>query len=403
MTMLIRLDLSYNNITTLPPNISELTKLENLWLSNNPLKLVPPELHLCRKLKVLDLRNTLVESIPREIGRMKNLFSISLEGSPISDECRPFSGNTEDLIAYLDTKDKRTTLAISMENDLLANLYLETADMLEGTLMVKALVKAVCAQFPELGELKNVVRNADRLFPTRYTSPVELRRIFCQSVAKSSWRKTAEKLAIREAIKLKESYIKLTRENEMVKKSADMELKISAIYYDNHDPADIEGWLKSIYKEFKPQNYLDEGRTDCPDLEDISFVIQFATRIFPENPDDITGKLIRQNMLDLQKKLTAEREKCVKSIINSITALYSDREPHQVEGLGRKVGKLFERDRFATEKELEDLKKVNADAQLLFPAEFSAADPVAIKRLFRQRAAAAAAQMAGSSRLMSGI
>jgi len=227
---------------------------------------------------------------------------------------------------------------------------------------------------------------------------VELRRIFSKEVSKSQWRETAKRLSGKEAIKLKDSYIKLIRENEMVKKSADMELKISAIYYDNHDPADIEGWLKSIYKEFKPQNYIDEGRKDCPDLEDIKFVIQFAMRIFPENPNDITGKLIRKNMLNLQKKLTADREKCVKSIINSIKALYSDREPHQVEELGRKVGKLFERDRFATEKELEDLKKVNADSQLLFPAEFSAADPVAIKRLFRQRVAAAAAQLAASSR-----
>ena len=272
--------------------------------------------------------------------------------------------------------------------------------MIEGSLIVQALVVAVCGQFPELDELKNVVRNADRLFPTRYASPVELRRIFPQDSSRSKWKDTAKRLASREARTLKDSYIELIRQNEMVKKSADMELKISALYYDNHDPADIEGWLKSIYKEFKPQNYIDEGRKDCPDLEDIKFVIQFAPRIFPTNPNDITGVLIRKNMLALQRKLTADREKCIKSIISSITALYSDREPHQVESLGRKVGLLFERDRFATEKELENLKKVNADAQLLFPAEFTAADPAAIKRLFQQRAAAAAAQLAGSSRAL---
>ena len=127
LTMLTRLDLSNNNISVLPPTISELTRLENLWVSNNPLKSLPPEVHLCKKLRVLDLRNTLVDSIPREIGRMQNLFSINLEGSPISDEFNPFSGNTEDLIAYLDMKDKRTNLANRMQNDLLANLYLEVS------------------------------------------------------------------------------------------------------------------------------------------------------------------------------------------------------------------------------------------------------------------------------------
>jgi len=208
-----------------------------------------------------------VEDLPREVGRMKNLFKIDLQNTPICNQLEGFSGSTEDLVAFLDNKDKRTTLAITMEHDLLANLYLETADMIEGGLMVKELVKAVCARFPDLDELKNVVRNADRLFPTRYTSPVALRQIFVG--VRKHWSEIARKISVKEAKKLQESYIKLKRENDMVKKSADMELKISAIYYDNHDPADIEGWLKSIYKEYKPQNYLDEGRKDCPDLEDI--------------------------------------------------------------------------------------------------------------------------------------
>jgi len=267
MPTLIRLDLSNNSIGILPVDIQRLVNLESLWLNGNPVSSIPSELHHCRKLKVLDLRDTLVEDLPREVGRMKNLFKIDLQNTPICNQLEGFSGSTEDLVAFLDNKDKRTTLAITMEHDLLANLYLETADMIEGGLMVKELVKAVCARFPDLDELKNVVRNADRLFPTRYTSPVALRQIFVG--VRKHWSEIARKISVKEAKKLQESYIKLKRENDMVKKSADMELKISAIYYDNHDPADIEGWLKSIYKEYKPQNYLDEGRKDCPDLEDI--------------------------------------------------------------------------------------------------------------------------------------
>ena len=54
-----------------------------------------------------------------------------------------------------------------MEDSLLSSKYLETADMTEGGIMVKALVKAVCALFPDMDELKNCARNADRLFPER--------------------------------------------------------------------------------------------------------------------------------------------------------------------------------------------------------------------------------------------
>ena len=167
----------------------------------------------------------------------------------------------------------------------------------------------------------------------------------------------------------------------------------SAIYYDNHDPTEIEGWLRSIYSCFTPENYVKEGRNDCPDLEDIKFIIQHAPRIFPKESTDITGPLIRKSMLNLQRKLTEDREKCVKGIISSIAAIYSDREPPQVAKLARDVARLFERDRFATEKELEDLKKISADASLLFPAEFDSADPKAIKKLFKQREIAANASI----------
>jgi len=60
------------------------------------------------------------------------------------------------------------------------------------------------------------------------------------------------------------------------------------------------------------------------------------------------------------------------------------------------VGRLFERDRFATKKELEEMKKLAADAGQHFPDEFSVAmgNPAAIKASFKSAAAAAAASLA---------
>jgi hypothetical protein len=61
----------------------------------------------------------------------------------------------------------------------------------------------------------------------------------------------------------------------------------------------------------------------------------------------------------------------------------------------QQVGRLFERDRFATKRELEDMKKLAADASQHFPAEFSLAvsNPAAIKASFKRAAAVSSIAM----------
>jgi len=43
------------------------------------------------------------------------------------------------------------------------------------------------------------------------------------------------------------------------------------------------------------------------------------------------------------------------------------------------------KERFATKKELEQMKRLGADAATLFPAEFHAINPQSIRREFRRR------------------
>ena len=52
LTNLVRLDLSFNNIVKLSPQIQQLQNLQQLWLNDNPLREVPLELSYCQKLKV---------------------------------------------------------------------------------------------------------------------------------------------------------------------------------------------------------------------------------------------------------------------------------------------------------------------------------------------------------------
>ena len=50
---LIRMDLSYNRITTLPKAISQMTSLQQFWVNDNPfLCELPPEMEMCKKLQV---------------------------------------------------------------------------------------------------------------------------------------------------------------------------------------------------------------------------------------------------------------------------------------------------------------------------------------------------------------
>ena len=62
MTYLVRLDLSYNNIVKLSPQIGSLVNLQQLWINDNPLREVPLEIANCQKLKV---SYTLLQPEPR--------------------------------------------------------------------------------------------------------------------------------------------------------------------------------------------------------------------------------------------------------------------------------------------------------------------------------------------------
>ena len=70
------------------------------------------------------------------------------------------------------------------------------------------------------------------------------------------------------------------------------------------------------------------------------------------------------------------------AVCGALKTLYADTEPPLVLKLGRDTCKLFERDRFATKKELAELKKLAADASALFPTDFHDAKPKRVKKKF---------------------
>jgi Leucine-rich repeat (LRR) protein len=83
LTNLSTLDLSRNQLECLPPEIEKLTKLIRLDLSRNQLECLPPEIEKLTKLIRLDLYNNQLTTLPEGIGKLKNLTTLDLAGNQL--------------------------------------------------------------------------------------------------------------------------------------------------------------------------------------------------------------------------------------------------------------------------------------------------------------------------------
>jgi hypothetical protein len=75
------LDLSNNQIRTIPSEIGELTKLEELYFQDNILDMFPAEVRKFTKLRILDLSNNNITGLPAEVGQLSNLEVLDLSNN----------------------------------------------------------------------------------------------------------------------------------------------------------------------------------------------------------------------------------------------------------------------------------------------------------------------------------
>ena len=74
------LDLSNNQLESLPASITKFENLEVLKLENNRLTSLPPEIGQLTKLRILDLGNNRLEQLPSELANLSQLTELKLNG-----------------------------------------------------------------------------------------------------------------------------------------------------------------------------------------------------------------------------------------------------------------------------------------------------------------------------------
>ena len=148
LTNLRSLDLNDNSLTgTIPPELGNLTNLHDLYLNENSLTgAIPPELGNLTNLGALRLdNNSLTGTIPIWLGNLPNLNYLSLNSNSLTGTIPPELGNLTNLY-YLSLNDNSLTGTIPPELGNLTNLnYLHlNENSLTGTIP------------PELGNLTNL-------------------------------------------------------------------------------------------------------------------------------------------------------------------------------------------------------------------------------------------------------
>jgi len=274
-----------------------------------------------------------LRDIPREVGRLKkNLIEFDLRGTPLKAKLAQRQDSVEAVMAYLSHKDQRRILKEKLEESLREGIYREVADSLESTHKIKELVKSVFKKFQDNGEVNNLIRNCDRLFPAN--------------------------LDRADATKIREIFITLRRQNEMKKLAAELELRMRNIYFDRIDPQKVESIVRAIYEEIH-------------ELDDIKFLIKHASTLLPESSEDVDAKELRMSLVSLQEKLARERGAAIDSVFKALKGFYSDTEPDAVRKLTDETCALF--------KVTEDIKSLAADVHIHFPGDYLDAEPKAVK------------------------
>jgi hypothetical protein len=102
----------------------------------------------------------------------------------------------------------------------------------------------------------------------------------------------------------------------------------------------------------------------------MQFLVKYAAQVFPPSPEEANGEVIWQNIVNLQDELTDKRETGIKNLVSALVSYYPEQLPGDVEERARIVARAFQKERFCTKREMNNLSRLAVDANLVFPPDF---------------------------------
>jgi Leucine-rich repeat (LRR) protein len=87
------LDLSGQNLTSLPNDVTKLTNLNEIDISDNSLKTFPTELLKLPNLYSIDLSNNQITTVPPKVFQDQSLQNINLTGNPVKNPSKSSTGS----------------------------------------------------------------------------------------------------------------------------------------------------------------------------------------------------------------------------------------------------------------------------------------------------------------------
>lgn len=354
-----RLDLSFNHIRELPAEIEALVGLRELWLQGNPLIALPKEIEKLKKIEVIDIKRTEVQLLPPEMCNLRKLHDFDFSETPFAKAAeekysiRADSRNgLQALKRIFEDVHTREKLKASTVEKLLGELYVKEADSPQTLPAVEKLLEMCNEEFTNLEEFRLFCRRADKLLPGSLAEVDE------HTISRA-----------------KEKFLAMRDSTKRDRMAAEVEIKIRNIYFDRIERSDVESVIHSIFQHVAK-------------LEDMQFLVKYASQVFPPSPGDAEGALIWKNILRLQGELTDKREAAVNNLISAMGQLYPEQLPDEVASRGREIAKCFQKERFATKRELNSLSRLAADAVQIFPPDFVSASATEVfesaKQVFRK-------------------
>lgn len=341
---IVRLDLSFNHLSSIPDAVGSLVALQVLYVGHNrKLQTLPSALAKCSNLQVVDVQCTALNALPCELSSLKHLRVMDIHCTPLEDRwikkkhLKLLPSETQQLHVHaamasvywyasapeseedlrltpcdqiqakLRRKHERTQLKHGLFERLHDEVYRVERKDVETRYALQRMLQRLLKQFPLADELRGLIRNAERLFPAECSLAV------------------LEQL---DGLAFRAAYDRLRNENDRKKRAADLEIKIRNLYFDRIDVTTVERMVKDIYAEL-------------PALADVIFLIKHAAAIFPKEAADVHGPEIRLQLRALQALFAEERAAAVDKVLLAVKAIYSDTEPSNVRQLVDRVAALF--------------------------------------------------------------